>query len=74
MRENFIIVQHFVYPNKQSYNEGERLHQLYRYSPLPYLAIINPLTGGEMFRFSKIDIESVDRFMEYGSSPSPPPL
>ena len=74
MRENFIIVQHFVVPNSSTHDEGGRLHQLYGFSPLPFPAILNPLTGGEMHHFSKFDYENADRFTEsrFSVSPSPP--
>lgn len=71
MKENFIIVQHFVSQKSDKYPEGQRLYQLYGCKELSYLAIINPLTGSESCRCGKSDFENPDHFMEFCFPVSP---
>lgn len=64
---NFIIVQHFANPDPTEFCEGSRLCSFYDAEPLPYLGIINPLTGGEMKRINAADCSNVDRFVDASS-------
>ena len=67
MECNFIIVQHFANPDSTEFCEGNRLCSFYAMGSLPYVGIINPLTGGEMKRISAIDCSNVDRFVDASS-------
>lgn len=67
MECNFIIVQHFAHPDPTELCEGNRLRSFYDAESLPYLGIINPLTGGEMKRINAVDCSNVDRFVDASS-------
>lgn len=64
MKYNFIIVQHFAPLDMAEQCEGNRLRSFYNVESFPYIAIINPLTGGEVKRMSRIEYSDVDRFAE----------
>ena len=53
MKYNFIIVQHFAPLDMAEQCEGNRLRSFYNVDSFPYIAIINPLPGGEVKRMSR---------------------
>ena len=65
MAYNFIIVQHVVEKNSDSQTEGNRLCSLYKPFSFPYLAIINPMTGGVETVIAKRDYSSPSAFIDF---------
>ena len=67
MECNFIIVQHFINPDPNEPCESNRLRSFYDVEELPYVGIINPMTGCEMKCIKAADCFNVERFTDSSS-------